>query len=62
MASIKRGDPWAELAAAIIQSGVKENDKRFLESDWYDNLSELVRLDAKRVNNVNLRAVCKTKV
>lgn len=37
--------PWANLAAAIINAGERENDKRFLESDWCDTLKELCRLD-----------------
>lgn len=36
---------WANLAAAIISSGERENDRRFLESDWCDTLKELCKLD-----------------
>ena len=38
-------DPYANLAAAILGSGVKCNDTTFLESDWADILREMCRLD-----------------
>lgn len=38
-------DAYANLAAAIIASGVKCHDTRFLESDWCDTLREICRLD-----------------
>lgn len=37
--------PYASLAAAILESGVKCNDTRFLESDWADVLRELCAID-----------------
>lgn len=38
-------EPYANLAAAIIMSGVKCHDVKFLESDWCDTLKEMCRLD-----------------
>lgn len=38
-------EPYANLAAAIIMSGVKCHDVGFLESDWCDTLQEMCRLD-----------------
>ena len=38
-------DPYAKLAAAILDSGVRCNDTTFLESDWADILREMCRLD-----------------
>lgn len=38
-------EPYANLAAAIIMSGVKCHDVKFLESDWCDTLQEMCRLD-----------------
>ncbi len=38
---------YANLAAAIIASGEKCHDTRFLESDWCDTLKEICRLDDK---------------
>ena len=38
-------DPYANLAAAILDSGIKCNDTRFLESDWADILRDLCSLD-----------------
>jgi hypothetical protein len=33
---------WAMLAAAILQSGKRADDKSFLESDWHDVLYDIV--------------------
>lgn len=38
-------DAYANLAAAIIASGVKCHDTAFLKSDWCDILKEMCRLD-----------------
>lgn len=38
-------DGYANLAAAIIASGVKNHDTRFLESDWCELLREICNLD-----------------
>lgn len=37
---------YAKLAAAIILLAQKENDQRFLNSDWCDELAGLCELDA----------------
>lgn len=38
---------YANLAAAIIASGVKCHDTIFLASDWCDTLREICKLDDK---------------
>ena len=38
---------WANLAAAIITSGLRANDERFLESDWCELLQDMCELDAQ---------------
>ena len=38
---------YANLASAIIESGIKSNDRNFLESDWCDTLREICKLDDK---------------
>lgn len=40
-------NPYANLAAAILSSGVRCNDTTFLESDWADVLREICYLDDK---------------
>lgn len=37
--------PYANLANAIIRSGIQEHDTRFLQSDWCDTLRLICRLD-----------------
>lgn len=37
--------PYANLAAAIIQSGEQHNDELFLHSDWCDTLKLICKLD-----------------
>lgn len=49
-------EPYVNLAAAILDSGVKCNDTRFLESDWADTLRELCALDDKMYGNRNERS------
>lgn len=44
-------EPYANLAAAIIMSGVKCHDVKFLESDWCDTLQEMCRLDDQMYGN-----------
>ena len=39
-------DGWAMLASSIIESGIKSNDERFLNSNWCEALKELVMLNA----------------
>lgn len=48
-------DPYANLAAAILDSGVKCNDTRFLESDWADTLREICSLDDKMYGSRNAK-------
>lgn len=38
-------DPYANLAAAILDSGKRCNDTRFLESDWAETLRDMCSLD-----------------
>ena len=47
-------DPYANLAAAILDSGKRCNDTAFLESDWADILREICRLDDIMHNNKNI--------
>lgn len=44
-------NPYTNLAAAVIASGVKCHDVRFLESDWCDLLKEMCRLDDAMYGN-----------
>lgn len=57
-------EPYANLAAAIITSGVKCHDVKFLESDWCDTLQEMCRLDDQMYGNrgLSLTVRGKTKV
>lgn len=57
-------EPYANLAAAIIMSGVKCHDVKFLESDWCDTLQEMCRLDDQMYGNrgPSLTVRGKTKV
>ena len=57
-------EPYANLAAAIIMSGVKCHDVKFLESDWYDTLQEMCRLDDQMYGNrgLSLTVSGKTKI
>lgn len=47
-------DCWMHLASAICATGVKENDTRFLESDWFDylqtNIAEWDKLRNRKQN------------
>ena len=38
-------DPYANLAAAILDSGKRCNDTAFLESNWADTLRDICSLD-----------------
>lgn len=57
-------EPYANLAAAIIMSGVKCHDVKFLESDWCDTLQEMCRLDDQMYGNrgPSLTVIGKTKI
>lgn len=37
-------EPWIQLSAAIVNSGVHESDKLFLESDWCRYLTNVVMM------------------
>ena len=50
-------DPYANLAAAILDSGVRCNDTTFLESDWADILREICRLDNIMYGNKNIASL-----
>lgn len=50
-------DPYANLAAAILDSGVRCNDTAFLESDWADILREMCRLDNIMYGNKNVASL-----
>lgn len=41
---------WANLAAAIIASGRRANDTRFLDSDWCEFLCDLCACDDELYN------------
>lgn len=50
-------DPYANLAAAILETGARCNDTRFLESDWADVLRELCALDDKMYGGKNTNQI-----
>lgn len=50
-------DPYANLAAAILDSGARCNDTAFLESDWADILREMCRLDNAMYVNKNITSL-----
>ena len=50
-------DPYANLAAAILDSGRRCNDTVFLESDWADILKEMCRLDDEISDNKNIAPI-----
>lgn len=54
-------NPYTKLAAAILESGVKCNDTRFLESDWADLLREICSLDDKMYGGKNTNQVLPKK-
>ena len=45
-------DGYANLAAAIIEDGMKHNDEVFLKSDWCDMLRGLCQYDDEMHNSV----------
>lgn len=49
-------NPYANLAAAILESGVRCDDTAFLESDWADNLREMCILDDEMYGHRNVKA------
>lgn len=44
-------DGYANLAAAILDSGIRCNDTEFLESDWADTLRYMCTLDDEMYAN-----------
>lgn len=44
-------NPYANLAAAILDSGARCNDTTFLESDWADTLRTICSLDDEIYGN-----------
>lgn len=50
-------DPYAKLAAAILGSGKRCNDIRFLESDWAETLRDICSLDDEMYGGRTLTAV-----
>lgn len=57
----KHHNPYANLAAAILDSGKRCNDTAFLESDWADILRGICSLDDKMYGNRNIESA-RTKV
>lgn len=49
-------DPYANLAAAILEAGARCNDTRFLESDWAETLREICSLDDKMYGSRDVKA------
>lgn len=54
-------DGYANLAAAIIESGTNSNDTRFLNSDWCSTLREICALDDVMYGDININ-INKTSV
>lgn len=48
--------PYANLAAAILDSGAKCNDTAFLESDWADILRDICSLDDEMYGNRSIES------
>ena len=49
-------NPYANLAAAILDSGARCNDTAFLESDWADVLRAICYLDDKMYDNISVQS------
>ena len=49
-------NPYANLAAAILDSGARCNDTAFLESDWADVLRAICYLDDKMYGNISVQS------
>lgn len=43
------GDPWENLAIAIIASGYEDSDTKFLRGQWCRDLCELLGIDPEIV-------------
>lgn len=48
-------NPYANLAAAILESGARCDDTDFLESDWAENLREMCILDDEMHGHRNVK-------
>jgi hypothetical protein len=46
---------YAELAQAILKSGVQNNDEAFLKSEWADTLRTICRMDDQMYGDRELR-------
>ena len=49
-------NPYANLAAAILDSGARCNDTTFLESDWADTLRTICSLDDEIYGNRTIQS------
>lgn len=49
-------NPYANLAAAILDSGARCNDTIFLESDWADVLRDICSLDDEMYGNRSIES------
>lgn len=49
-------NPYANLAAAILESGARCDDTDFLESDWAENLREMCILDDEMYGHRSVKA------
>lgn len=47
--NILPGNPWENLAIAIIASGVQQQDTVFLRGWWYRTLCDLLGIDADNI-------------
>lgn len=52
----KYHNPYANLAAAILDSGARCNDTAFLESDWADTLRAMCHLDDEMYANRSIQS------
>ena len=49
-------NPYANLAAAILDSGARCNDTTFLESDWADILRAICSIDDEMYGNRSIKS------
>ena len=54
--------PYANLAAAIIRSGERCNDTRFLNSEWCDALRSICQLDDEMYGSRNIQVRGRARV
>lgn len=55
-------EPYSNLAAAILESGIRCNDTLFLESDWADTLREICALDDRIYGDRQDVRIARTRV